>query len=175
MKFNSLIISVLLASFALFLTSTNSVATTEQTPPATQFYPFEGNWQGKAELLEPGKTPVKLDITWSCRKVSSGWAIACDMNAKNKEMSISESDLMGVDPTTGKGHWYAVTSMGETHDHHAEWTDANTMKAQHSWQQDGKLMEENVVFNINRNSINFRSVVSMDGQIAGEFSGSLKK
>ena len=165
---------VLICCAALIMNS--GFAGTEQATPAAKYYPFEGKWKGEAEMAEPGQAAIKLDMTLACRKVSSGWAIACDMNAKNKDMMISESDLMGVDPDTGKGHWYAISSMGETHDHQSEWTDANTMNAHYSWQKDGKLMEEKVVFNfMGKKSVKFHSVVTVDGQVAGEFSGSLKK
>jgi len=176
MNLISLKISKLLLLPLVALNITASLAMAEQAPPAAQYYPLEGKWKGKAEMVEPGQAPVKLDMTFSCRKVSSGWGIACDMNAKNKEMMISESDLMGVDPVTGKGHWYAITNMGETHDHQAEWSDANTMHAHYAWEQDGKQMEEKVEFNFkSAKTVNFRSVVTMNGQVAGEFSGSLKK
>lgn len=169
-------ISMLIACFTLLLTLNNSMAATEQAPAAAQFYPFEGNWKGNAELVEPGNPPIKLNITFTCRKVSAGWAVACDMNAKNKDVMMSESDLMGVDPNTGKGHWYAITNQGETHDHQSEWTDSNTMKAQHAWKQEGKQMEEKVVFNFKtKDKVDFHSVVTVDGNVAGEFTGSLKK
>jgi len=152
------------------------VADADQAPAATKFYPLVGKWKGKGNLSEPGQKTVQLDMSLACRKVSGGWAIACDMNAKNKEMEINESDLMGVDPVTGNGHWFAITNMGETHDHSADWENENTMNASYAWQQDGKKMEEKVVFNFkSKSSMEFHSVVTMEGQIVGDFSGSLKK
>lgn len=151
------------------------VAGSASPPAAAAYYPFLGNWHGQGDLVEPGQAPVKLAVSFSCRKVSAGWAVACQMNANNKSMSISESDLMGVDPVAGKGHWYAVTNQGETHDHVTEWTDAKTMHAHYAWNQDGKPMQEDVTFDFSKNqAVTFRSVTSADGKPAGEFSGTLR-
>jgi len=153
----------------------STVAAAPKTiPAAASFYPFLGKWHGVGEMMEPGKPTAKLNLTLSCRKVAAGWAIACDMSAKNKTMMISESDLMGVDPVTGKAHWYAITNMGETHDHVAQWVDPNTVHAQYGWTQDGKQMQEDITFNFKKRSITFRSVVTADGHTAGEFSGALR-
>jgi hypothetical protein len=97
--------------------SAAAVANQGQSPqPATAiYYPFIGKWKGHAQLAEPGKPAIKITMTVSCHKVSAGWAVECSMNAKNKKMQACETDLMGIDPVTGKGHWYAITNMGETY------------------------------------------------------------
>jgi len=170
----SRVLSLILAVFAASVSLSSAQAAAKSAPAAAKFYPMVGKWHGMGQLVEPGQTPVKLTMTFNCRKVAAGWGVACDMKAKNKSMSISESDLMGVDPVTGKAHWYAVTNQGETHDHIAEWTDANTMHAQYTWTQDGKQMQETIQFNFKKRALTFSSVVTMDGQTVGEFSGELK-
>ena len=91
-------------------------------------------------------------------------------------MKMSEPDLMGVDPVTGAGHWYAVTNQGETHDHLTDWPDPKTMKARYAWTQDGKKMAEDITFKFTgKSSVTFQSVTTADGQEAGLFSGALKR
>jgi len=157
------------------ISSAVSLADSNAKPAAAVFYPMIGKWHGQGEMVEPGQVPAKLTLTLSCKKVSAGWAVACTMSAKNKTMSIIESDLMGVDPVTGKGHWYAITNTGETHDHLVDWKNADTMHAQFIWIQDGKQMMEDITFNFKKRAMTFHSVVTADGQIAGEFSGSVKR
>jgi len=145
-------------------------------PAAAEFYPLVGNWHGQGELAEAGQKPVKLMLNLECQKVSSGWAVSCAMQAKNKQLIMMESDLMGVDPVTGQAHWYAVTNQGETHDHLANWLDAHTMNAHYEWRQDGKWMREDITFQLqDKHAMNFKSVVMSNGKQAFEFSGKLKR
>lgn len=169
------LMSVVLFGCSAVLISGYSLAATA-TPAAAEFYPLVGRWHGQGQLAEPGQTPTKLALNLYCQKVSSGWAVRCTMQAKNKEMTITESDLMGVDPVTGQAHWYAVTNQGETHDHLAKWTDAQTMQAHYDWTQDGKHMREDITFKLKgKHAMSFQTAVSADGKSAGEFSGALKR
>lgn len=156
---------------------TGAVAgTASKVPAASRFYPFVGHWKGRGQLNESGQPPTPLRLRLSCHKASSGWAVRCDMVAKNGKLKMTESDLMGVDPVTGTGHWYAVTNQGETHDHITEWRDARTMQAHHSWTQDGKMMMENISVSFStRKSMKFRSVVTAGGKTTSEFSGELTR
>jgi len=145
-------------------------------PAAASFYRFVGHWHGQGALTVPGQAPVKLALSLACSKEASGWAVACHMSAKSKSMTMSESDLMGVDPVTGQAHWYAVTNQGETHDHLAEWAGARTMKAHYDWKQDGRRMREDIVFEFKPDrTVAFSSVTSADGKPAGEFAGTLRR
>jgi hypothetical protein len=143
-------------------------------PPALPFYPFVGNWHGKGELAEPGRAPAGLDVSLSCQEASGGWAVTCRMQAKNASMTIEETDLMGVDPVTGKGHWYAVSNQGETHDHEAAWTDSKIMMAHYTWQQEGQQMQEDIMFDFSeKDRAHFRSTTRANGKAVGEFSGTV--
>jgi len=157
--------------------SSFTVLAAEPTPnPASRFYPLVGNWAGNGLLSENGQAPAKLAMSVSCRKASAGFAVLCDMKAHNEKMKLAETDLFGVDPVTGKGHWFSVTNTGETHDHIADWTDARTMKARYAWIQDGKKMEENIVMVFkNPRHIDFHSVVTSDAKEVVEFKGMLKR
>jgi hypothetical protein len=145
-------------------------------PAAARYYPFVGTWHGNGQLSQAGQAPAALALRLSCAKAASGWAVRCAMTAKNKQTSISESDLMGVDPVTGQGHWYAVTNEGDTHDHLTHWVDAHTMQARYAWTQNGTKMEEHitVVFK-GRRVMHFRSVVSGAGKEVGAFSADLRR
>jgi hypothetical protein len=176
----SRIIGFAIVASSILVIATNSWAEAKApAPAASEFYPLLGKWHGKGELVDFGKdhpVSVKLTLSLSCKKVSSGWAVACNMMAKNGAMLMTESDLMGVDPVTGQAHWYAVTNQGETHDHLAKWIDAKTMKAHYAWTQGGAKMEENIVFNFKgKKSATWSSVVTADGKRAGQFSGTISK
>lgn len=151
-------------------------ATSEDQPAASIFYPLIGSWSGTGQMAEAGQKPVDLSIALFCVKASAGHAVSCKMAANNKDMLLSESDLFGVDPVTGKGHWYAVTNQGETHDHVVTWIDAKTMKATYSWSQDGKKMHEDITMSLpTEKTMEFTGVVTAGGKEASSFTGKLKR
>jgi len=171
----------LLSRTALVLATacTAAVATATEkapAPAAARFYPLVGKWTGSGALGAPGQSPTKLSLHYQCRKVSAGAAVLCELRADGKDMRLRETDLFGVDPATGKGRWYAVTNMGETHDHAADWPDARTMKAHLAWTQEGKRMEESITLRFaTPRALEFSSVVTQDGKEVGSFTGRLKR
>lgn len=161
---------------ALVVLPALSSAAENAQPPAAAFYALIGTWSGQGELGESGQTPAKLAIKLNCQKTSAGFGVSCLMNASNKEMSMAETDLFGHDPVSNTYHWYSVTNTGETHDHKAQWIDAQNMKANYSWSQDGAKMAEKISFKFKgHNSILFESVVSQNGQEVARFTGNMKK
>lgn len=141
----------------------------------TRFYAFVGKWQGTGQVQEAGQPPVKLKLALACSKAAGGYAVSCTMQAKGKDMQSYEADLMGVDPATGKAHWYAISNMGETHDHLVEWQGDKSYQAHYAWTQDSKQMEENISVTFSGRKLEFRSVTSADGQEAGVFAGTLTR
>ncbi len=157
-------------------TASVAVLADAAAPAASHFYPLVGHWSGKGQLSQPGQPTAALSLDLNCTKVAAGNGVKCDMNAKNEQMQIAESDLMGVDPETNTGHWYAVTNMGEVHDHIISWPDDKTLKAHYAWTSEGKKMEENVTFTFNgKKAVEFHTIVTADGSEVAAFSGSLKK
>jgi len=169
--------------FAAFLVCAASAAivpaaamAAETSPPAASvFYPLIGDWKGNGSMVQPGEQPIALSISLSCAEASAGWAVSCVMVAKNDDITITESDLFGVDPVTGQGHWYTVSNQGETHDHLATWM-GKTLTGDYSWVEDGKKMHEHIVLNLSTDkSMDFRGVTTADGQEAGTFTGELTR
>jgi hypothetical protein len=145
-------------------------------PAAARFYPLVGKWTGSGALGAPGQPATELSLNFRCRKVSAGAAVLCELRADGKDMRVRETDLFGVDSATGRGRWYAVTNMGETHEHAADWPDARTMKAHLAWTQEGKRMEENITLRFaTPRSLEFASVVTQEGRQVGSFTGLLKR
>lgn len=169
-------LSGILAGVAVAATPNLANAADNEQPAAAIFYPLVGDWTGSGQLSEPGGQPVELSIDLSCVKAAGGWAVRCEMTASNAGMIMNESDLMGVDPITGKGHWYAITDQGDAHDHIVSWSDANDMTATYSWEQDGKQMTENITMKFGgENSVDFASVVKADSKEVNTFAGKLEK
>jgi hypothetical protein len=153
-----------------------SAADTTAAPDAARFFRLVGHWKGHGELAQPGQAPARLTLDYRCRKSAASSAVSCEMKARNGTMAIAETDLFGVDPVGRRGHWYAVTNQGESHDHLVEWTDAGTMKARYAWSQDGAKMEENIAIRFDgARSMDFRSVVTANGNEAAVFGGTLRR
>ncbi len=169
------ILSTLLAGSVWASVATVGVAQQNGVPPdARRFEVMIGKWTGEG-TLNTGNQPVKLALTYRCDSAAAGWGIACELIAKGEGMEMRENDLMGFDPVTGKGHWFAVTNMGETHNHVVSWIDDTRFKAHYAWEQDGARMEENIAVSVNGRSMEFRSVVTANGQEVGAFAGLLKR
>jgi hypothetical protein len=96
------------------------------------------------------------------------------MVARNAKMTMTESDLFGVDPVTNTGHWYAVTNQGEVHDHITTWPDAHTMKAHYAWTENGRKMDEGITIVIKGGAMEFQTITRADGKELGAFAGTLK-
>ncbi len=174
MRKRAVIAVLVLAGVVLAVPAPDAGAQTPAPPVSSRFYPFIGYWKGHGQLGQPGKDPVLLVVSLSCRKAVGGWAVRCDLVGRSDTLTMIEADLMAVDPVTGIGHWYAVNNQGDTHDHIAEWTDAKTMIAHYEWEQNGKPMRENTVFRFTQpKEMDFRSVVTENGQEVGAFFGKL--
>lgn len=174
------IAALLLSGAALAVGALDAAAQTTAPAPAaplaTRFYPFLGYWKGNGQYGAPGKDPVQLALSLSCRKAVAGWAVRCDFVGRGDTMTFVEADQMGVDPVLGIGHWYAINNQGDTHDYISEWTDAKTMLAHYEWEQNGKQMRENVVFRFPReHEMDFRSVITENGQEVGAFFGKMSR
>lgn len=144
-------------------------------PAAAAFSVLSGDWQGEGRVSENDEVS-HFDLRLQCSQASAGWAELCMMSGRDRDgvIVLAETDLFGVDPVTGQGHWYAVSNSGETHDHLADWTDAHTLHAHLGWQQDGKQMEERIVLSLaGAKTLEFHSVVSENGHDVSEFSGTL--
>jgi len=104
-------------------------------------------------------------------------AVVCAFSGKGgKDMEMTENDLFGFDPVSQQGHWYAVTNSGDVHDHLTHWANAKTMVGEHSWEQDGKKMQEHIVFKFaNAKNVSFVSDVMQGNQKVAEFSGKFKR
>lgn len=144
-------------------------------PPAAGYYVLTGVWKGEGSVSENGQQ-IHFDLRLRCHKASAGWAVLCTMDGRDRtgKQVLAETDLFGVDPVTGKGHWYAVTNSGETHDHRVRWSDPKTLRAHLAWQQEGKRMEEKIVLSFAvTNTLDFRSVTSENGHQLSLFHGTL--
>jgi len=175
MKLQSLMYSLFVVAATSLACEYALAAEAPAKPAAAEFYPMLGKWHGAAQLSEAGKPPVQLNMEIHCVKASAGYAVRCSDVTRNKQMAMFESDLMGVDPVSGQAHWYAVSNQGETHDHLARWVDASHMQAHYDWQQDGKPVRENIQVEVKGRHMKFKSVVTMDGKKAAEFSGDLSR
>jgi hypothetical protein len=166
--------AVLAATLSIWLPVARS-AGESSAPAAARFYVLTGDWQGEGSVSESGKVS-RFDLRLQCSQASAGWAELCMLIGRDRagDAVLAETDLFGVDPLTGQGHWYAVTNSGETHDHLADWTDALTLHAHLNWRQEGKRMEERIVISLAAaKTLEFHSVVSEDGHNVSEFTGTL--
>lgn len=71
-------------------------------------------------------------MTLVCRKSERSTALEYDTKASNSQVSLVETNLMGVDKTSGKASWFFVDSQGGTGLDHVKWTNADTITMERS-------------------------------------------
>lgn len=178
-QFFKIVIAALIAiPTALIATNLQAESETSAEPPSAleKFNPLLGRWKGQAEFSQPGDKTRTLSVKLDCEKVSRDWGILCEMSARSSKMAILETNLIGIDPATGSGHWYTVNNLGETQDHVAEWLSPTQMKASTSWTENGKQMHENMTLDFTSEStFDYRSVVTADGEEVRVFSWKLMR
>jgi hypothetical protein len=136
-----------------------------------------GEWRGTG-TLEMGDTKGSVTVSMSCRATSSGYGVACDSRFKGMPGGDqTETDLFGFDPGQNKYHWFAVTSMGETHDHVADAPAANTLQWVYRGQQDGKALVEAIEMTMSEDGkrIDLHNDGTLDGARAWQLIGSVSK
>lgn len=126
-----------------------------------------GTWQAKNVQVTLAGKKSKGDVTMTCTAVSGGYGVTCSTKITVEGLgTIEETDLFGYDPQAKLYHWYAVTSMGETHDHVAQPPTGPTLLFAHSGFQEGKPMQEvlSMTMNAEGTKIDFKN----NGVVAGQ-------
>jgi hypothetical protein len=139
-----------------------------------------GTWSAKAAPIVMDGKKTKADISITCAPASGGWAISCNGVFKIDGMGTAEeSDIFGYDPEQKLYHWYAVTSMGETHDHVAmpPTSDSAPIVFAHSGFSNGMPMQEvlRMQFNKDATKMDFRNTTVVAGQQTFSLVASLAK
>lgn len=101
------------------------------------------------------------------------------MRAKGSVVGIGpwEADaLWGYDTEPGRVHWFAVSSMGEVHDHSGAWRDANTLDLAWHGMEEGKKALERTSF-VWRSSaeVVMKTVFTVGGALGHTIEGTWKK
>lgn len=140
-----------------------------------QFYPLIGKWAGKAKFEISGQNAIDLDMAITCQKTNGSTALECDMKASNSQVSLIETDLMGVDEASGKASWFFVDNQGSAGLDHVKWTNADTMTLQRAWEDAGKKMAATGTITVSSNTMDLRNEVTADGKTASVLSAQLTR
>ena len=109
-------------AFVLCAAATPAVASADALPkPIDAMQVMLGSWKGTGTLTA-GKDKTKLDVAWTCKPASGKLGVLCTLAAKGVPGlgPMEETDLFGYDGNTDTYHWFAITNVGETHDHVAK-------------------------------------------------------
>ena len=136
---------------------------------------FVGSWKGAGKMTM-GKDVAKVDLKIECKRTAADAAVACTMHAGNVPGlgNYEESDLFGFEPNTSTYHWYAVTNAGEVHDHTTK-----SLGAKSQWvfegTQEGKPLKETIDMSFSKDTMSFKSVVTVGGTQVAMLEGEVKK
>lgn len=165
-KMNCLVVLATLASTRIATADTPRPPRVADARPLVSLERFLGSWK-LTGTISMGADNAKITATVLCRRASAGAAIACSgkFTGVPGAPALEESDLMGYDPGTNTLHWYAVTNLGEVHDHVANVNADPTLHFVHTGTQDGQAFKEviDVEFVKDGKSISLRSTTSLAG------------
>jgi hypothetical protein len=137
-----------------------------------------GTWLAKGATFTMAGKAQKVDITIACSATAGGHGVLCQTKIAAPGMVIEETDLFGYDAAQQRYHWFAVTSMGDTHDH-VGLTPVNdrALVFAHSGFSDGKPMQEVLRLTVDATGkkLDFRNDGVVDGQPLWQVSAMLAK
>jgi hypothetical protein len=83
---------------------------------------FKGNWTYDATITATGADkPAKFKITFNCKSVAGGAAVACDGKAKTPQGPWNASFLIAYDPYSKSVHFDSVTNNYEVNNRVCQW------------------------------------------------------
>jgi hypothetical protein len=104
-----------------------------------------GDWKSEGATAFIAGKKRKAALAMSCSPTAGGMGILCNSTVEVEGLGrMAETDLFGYDAGQNKYHWFAVTQMGETHDHVALPPGPNDkgLTFVYSGYQEGKPMQE---------------------------------
>jgi hypothetical protein len=148
-------------------------------PPEVQpIHCLVGEWRGAAKI-EMGGQAVDLKVSMSCKAISGDFGVLCHSTFSGIPGlgTAHETDLFGYDPGAKRYHFFAVNSLGETHDHVAELPTGPTITFAYSGLQAGKPMQEVIAMTMNEAATQLTLVnrTVVDGQLVSTMSGTVTK
>jgi hypothetical protein len=139
---------------------------------------FKGNWNFDATLTAPGADkPAKFKMTFNCKAIAGGNAVACDSKAKTPMGPFDGTFLVAYDPYSKAAHFIGVTSMFEVHDHVCQWkgADLNCTPLKGGSGPGGDEITEDLTMHLEKNAASFTSTSHMKGGATMVFEGKGKK
>ena len=137
-----------------------------------------GTWAGTASM-QMGETKAQVSVRMQCQAASGGYGVSCKSSISGFPGggSSEETDLFGYDPAKKQYHWFAVTSMGETHDHVAELPTGPSIDFVYKGLQDGQPMVEAIklTFSEDGKRMELRNDGTIGGKPAWQMIGSASK
>ncbi len=139
---------------------------------------FKGSWNFDAELTVPGAAkPEKLKMSFNCKSVAGGNAVACDSKAKSTMGPLDALFVIAYDPYSKAVHFIGVSNQYEVHDHSCQWKGADLtctpLKAGSG--PGGDEITEDLSMHIEKSTATFTSVSKMKGGAVIKFEGKGKK
>lgn len=175
-----------LANIAIVLTTLTSAAlaapsTAPNLPKEVHaMHRMAGTWSAKNVQIMMGGKKTKGEIAMTCSATAGGFGVSCQTKITVEGMGVfEETDLFGYDPHSNRYHWFAVTSMGDTHDHVAlpPTEKEPSLVFAYSGFQDSKPMQEllRLTFAKDGKNVDFRNDGTIGGQTAWTVVATLTK
>ncbi|MCE9572621.1 MAG: hypothetical protein K8W52_05650 [Deltaproteobacteria bacterium] len=170
-------ISLVSTLFALATAATLAPARADDAPAARLVKTLTGTWKGPLHLTM-GADQADLKAAIACAPIAGKTGIACQASITGVPGlgTMLESDLFGVDPTTGAAHMYAVSNAGDVHDHVGGFEQDALVMRWTGTSPDHHALRETLTFrSTGPRTLAFTQEVTSDGKPFVKLEGTLKK
>jgi hypothetical protein len=165
--------------FSLLLTlvvAAPAAAQEGMVPPPEAATDGNGALTGTGTVTLPDGTVVPLTGTQTCASTAAGWGITCNLSVSGLPGggTLEVAQLWGFNTGDGLFHFYAVTNMGEVHDHFGGMQDG-LMVLEHQGPMNGQLFNERIEAQISDTQIVFHVTPLLGAQPQGVFDVTLTR
>ncbi len=151
--------------------------TAEQPKEMEALRRWIGTWKADYLVRFPDGKVHEGTMTVLATPMAAGQGIHMDAKGEARGMEPWEAHaLWGFDTESGEVHWFAVSSMGEVHDHVGVWKDEDTLELEWRGVEGSKKAVEHTTFHWkNPREVEMRTVNTMGGQQGHTIEGTWRK
>jgi hypothetical protein len=138
---------------------------------------FKGNWTFDASVTAGTDKPAQFKMTFNCKAIAAGNAVACDAKAKTPKGPFEGTFVVAYDPYSKAVHFIGVTSNFEVHDHVCQWKAADLVctPLKTGIGPAGEEITEDVSMHVEKATATFTSTSHHKGGATMVFEGKGKK
>ena len=147
--------------------------TAEQPEEREALLRWLGTWEAAYQVVFSDGEVHPGAMTVVATPMANGQGVHMDAKGTVTDLEDWEAHaLWGYDAESGEVHWFAVSSMGEVHDHAGVWKDENTLALEWRGVEEGEAAVEHTTFRWNSPSeVAMETILTVGGKLSHTLKG----